>query len=69
MTQKTIKIFIDEICSEPPKKKNSSKRTDVIYIGDIWSLDIFNIKNYDPGNNRNKKYVLVVFDNFSKFGW
>ena len=32
-------------------------------------LDILNFKNYGPENKRRYKYVLVVIDNFSKFGW
>ena len=32
-------------------------------------MDILDLKDYDPENNRGYRYVLVVFDNFSKFGW
>ena len=39
MTQKTIKNLIDEIYSKPPKKKNSSNKTDVSHIDDICNLD------------------------------
>ena len=27
------------------------------------------MKVYGPENNRNYRYVLVIIDNFSKFGW
>ena len=69
MTQKNIKIFINEIYSKPPKKNYITNKTNVYYIDDIWSLDILDIKDYDPKNNRGYRYVLVIIDNFSKFGW
>ena len=69
MTQKNIKIFINEIYSKPPKKYYPTNKTDVYYIDDIWSLDILDLKDYGPENNRGYRYVLVITDNFSKFGW
>ena len=69
MTQKNIKIFINEIYSKPPKKNYITNKTDVYFIDDIWSLDILDLKDYGPENNRGYRYVLVTIDNFSKFGW
>ena len=69
MTQKNIKIFINEIYSKPPKKNYFTNKTDVYHIDDIWSLDILDLKDYGPENNRGHRYVLVTIDNFSKFGW
>ena len=69
MTQKNIKIFINEIYSKPPKKYYATNKTDVYHIDDIWSLDILDLKDYGPENNRGYRYVLVTRDNFSKFGW
>ena len=69
MTQKNIKIFINEIYSKPPKKNFNTNKTNVYQIDDIWSLDILDLKDYGPENNRGYRYVLVVIDNFSKFGW
>ena len=69
MTQKNIKIFINEIYSKPPKKNYITNKTDVFYTDDTWSLDILDLKDYGPANNRGYRYVLVVIDNFSKFGW
>ena len=69
MTQKNIKIFINEIYSKPPKRNFITNKTDVYFIDDIWSLDILDLKDYGPENNRGYRYVLVVIDNFSKFGW
>ena len=69
MSQKHIKMFINEIYSKPPKKNYPTNKTDVYYIDDIWSLDIRDLKDYGPENNRGYRYVLVIIDNFSKFGW
>ena len=69
MTQKNIKIFVNEIYSKPPKKYYVTNKTDVYHIDDTWSLDILDLKDYGPENNRNYRYVLVIIDNFSKFGW
>ena len=69
MTQKNIKMFINEIYSKPPKKYYPTNKTDVYHIDDTWSLDILDLKDYGPENNRGYRYVLVIIDNFSKFGW
>ena len=69
MTQKNIKIFINEIYSKPPKKNYITNKTNVYYIDDIWSLDILDLKDYGPEINRGYRYVLVTIDNFSKYGW
>ena len=68
MTQKNIKIFINEIYSKGPKKNYLTNKTDVYHIDDIWSFDILDLKDYGPENNRKYRDVLVVIDNFSKFG-
>ena len=69
MTQKNLKININEIYSKPPKKNYFTNKTGVYHIDDIWSLDILDLKDYGPKNNRGYRYVLVTIDNFSKFGW
>ena len=69
MTQKNIKIFINEIYSKPPKKNYATNKTDVNQIDDVWSLDILDLNDYGPENNRGYRYVLVTIDSFSKFGW
>ena len=69
MTQKSIKIFINEIYSKGPKKNYSTNKTDVRHVEDIWSSDILDLKDYNPENNRGYRYVLVILDNFSKLGW
>ena len=69
MTEKSIKLFINEIYSKGPKRNYITKKTDVYHIDDIWSLDVLDFKDYAPENNRGFRYVLVIIDNFSKFGW
>ena len=69
MTQKNIKIFINEIYPKGPKKYYDTNKTDVYYIDDTWSVDILDLKDYGLENNRGYRYVLVVIDNFSKYGW
>ena len=69
MSQKNFKIFINEIYSNGPKKNHTTNKTDVYHIDDIWSLDILDLKDYGPENIRGYRYVLVIIDNFSKFGW
>ena len=69
MTQKNIKIFINEIYSKGPRKYYPTNKTDDYHIDDVWSLDILDLKEYGPEINRGYRYVLVVIDNFSKFGW
>ena len=69
MTQKTIKIFLDEFYSKPPKKNYSTNTTDVCHTDDTCSLDIFDLKDYGPEDIRGYRYGLVVIDYFSKFEW
>ena len=69
MTQKNIKIFINEVYSKPHKKKCPTNKTDVYFIDNIWSLDILDSKDYGPENNRNFRYVLIVIDKFTKYGF
>ena len=69
MTQKNITLFINEIYSKGPKKNYATNKTDVYHIDEIWSLDTLDLKDYGAKNNRGYRYVLVVIENFSKFGW
>ena len=53
MTQKSIKIFMDNFFSKPPETKYPTNKTDVYHVDDIWSLGILDPKDYGPENNRN----------------
>ena len=68
MTQKNIKIFTNDIYSKPLNRKYSTNKTDVCHIDDIWSLDILDLKDDGSKINRWYRYVLVIIDNFSKYG-
>ena len=52
MNQKSIKKFINEIYSKPPKKNYATNKTNVCQKDDIWSLDILDLKDYGPENNK-----------------
>ena len=69
MAQKSIKTFIDELYSNPPRKNYSTNKTGIHHIDDFWSLDILDLKDYGPEINTGHRYVLVIMDIFSKFGW
>ena len=68
-SEKNIKILKNEVYSKGPRKSYPTNKTDVYHIDDIWSLDILDLKDYGPKNNRGYRFVLVIIDNFSKFGW
>ena len=67
MTQKSIRIFINAIYSKAPKKNYPTNKADVYQIDDVWSLDILDLKDYGPENNRANRYVVIITDNYSKF--
>ena len=69
MTQKKIKICIDEIHPKPPKRNYTTKKTDVYHLDDNWSLGILGLKDYGPEINRGYRCNIVVIANFSKYGW
>ena len=69
MTQKSIKIILNEIYSKPPNRNYPTNETDVYPIDQIWSLDTLDLKGYNFEINIGYRYVLVIIDNFSNFGW
>ena len=64
-----IKIFIEEIYSRSPNKNYETNKTMIKSIDDTWSSDLLDMNDYGPKNNRGYRYILVIVDNFSKFGW
>ena len=38
-------------------------------IDDTWFSDLLDMNDYGSKNNRYYRYILVVIDSFSKFGW
>ena len=69
MTQKNIRMFVNEIFSKPPERNYNTNKTDVYHIDDIWSLDILDLKDNGRENNEGYRYVSVIIDYFSNFGW
>ena len=69
MSQKNIKIFINEVYSKGPRKSYPTNKTDVYHNDEEWSLDILDLEDYGPKNNRGYRYLLVVIANFGNFGW
>ena len=64
-----MKAFIKEIYTKAPKKNYSTKKTMNKSIDDTWSSDLLDMNDYGPKNNRDYRYILVVIDNLSEFGW
>ena len=58
-----------ELYSKSSKKNYATNKTNAFYIDNIWSLDLLDRKDYGTENNRGYRYVLVIIDNFSNFGW
>ena len=69
MNRDLTKIFINEIYSKAPKRNYPTNKTKIKSIDDIWSSDLLDMNDYGPKNNRGYRYILVVIDNFSKYGW
>ena len=69
MKKDLTKLFTDEVYSKPPKKNYPTNKTMIKSIDDTWSSDLLDMNDYGPKNNKRYRYILVVFDNFSKFGW
>ena len=64
-----IKIFIVKMYSSPPRKIFPSNKIVYIQIDEIWSIDLLNMSDYGNSIDRGYRYILVVFDNFSKCTW
>ena len=62
-------IFINEIYSKAPKRNYPTIKTIIKSIDDTWSSDLLDMKDYGIKNNKDYRYILVVIDIFSKFGW
>ena len=70
MSKKDItKTFINEICSKSPHKNYEANKTMIKSIDDTWSSDLLDMHDYGSKNNRGHRYIIVVIDNFIKFGW
>ena len=62
-----IKTFIDEIYSEAPIRNYPSNEIVYIHIDEIWSIDLADMVDYKNSNNNGFRYIIIIFDNFSKY--
>ena len=69
MKKDITKIFIDETYSSSLKYNFPTNKRMVKSIDDTWSSDLLDMKDYGLKNNRGYRFILVVVDIFSKFGW
>ena len=69
MKKDLTKNFIDEIYSSPPENNYPTNKTIIKSIDDSWSSDLSDINEYGVKNNKGYRYILVVIDKFSRFGW
>ena len=69
MKKDLTKIFIDEVYSKHPMRNYPTNKTMIKSIDDTWSSDLLDMNDYGIKNNKGYRYILVVIDNFSKFGW
>ena len=60
-------IFINEPYGNPPRKIYATNKTDVYYIWDTWSMDLFDL-SYSGPKNLGFWFILVI-GIFSKVGW
>ena len=68
MIKNITKILIDEMYSSPSKNNYPTNKTIIKPIDDTWSTYLLDMNDYGVKNNRGYSYILVVIDNFSKFG-
>ena len=69
MKKNSTKIFIDGLYSKTHKKNYQTMKIVIKSIDDTWSSDLLDMKGYVIKINKGYRYILVVIDNFSKFGW
>ena len=69
MKRELTKIFIDETYSKPQNKNYPTNKTIIKSIDDTWSTDLLDMNDYGIKINKGYRFILVVIDNFSKFGW
>ena len=69
MKKDSTKTFIREIYSKPTKKNFPTNKTIIKSFDETWSSDLLDMNDYGIKNNKGYRYILIVIDNFSKFGW
>ena len=69
MKKDITKIFNVEIHSSPPKNSYPTNKTIIKSFDVTWSSDLLDMKDYGIKNNKGYRYILVLFDNFSRVVW
>ena len=69
MNLRRINVFLNEIYSNGPNWDYITNKTNVYYIGKIWSVDILDLKDYGPERIRRYRYTFFVVDIISIFCW
>ena len=59
-----IRVFIDEIYSKPPIKKNPTKKILYNHIDEIRSIDLADMIDYKTSKNKGFRYIFIIIDNF-----
>ena len=52
MKKDLTKIFIDEICSKPPKNIYPTKKIIYDHMDGIWSIDLADMIDYNISNSK-----------------
>ena len=69
MAKRSISSSKAEIYVNPLKITYDTNKTDVYYLDIFSSLNMLDLSDYGPKNNKGCKNVLVTIDNFTKFEW
>ena len=67
MTKKDlIKVFIDEIYENHPKKNYETTKIVYNLIDQIWSIHLADMIDYKISNSKRFRYKFAMIDNFTK---
>ena len=69
MKKDNIKKFNDEIYSKCSLRNYPIKKIIYNHIDEIWSIDLTDMVDYKNSNNKGFRYIIVIFDIFSKCNW
>ena len=67
----SISIMSEELADElhkPVRKHFEKRRVISKHVDDIWAADLVDMQYYSS-SNKGYKYILMVIDIFSKYGW
>ena len=64
-----IKIFIVEIYIKRPMRNYPTNKIVYNNTDEIWSSDLADFLDYKTSNNKRRRYIPNIFDNFSKYLW